>query len=101
MSLVEEAIQNAGVVYNGGVNAPIGSFWNPRTNAIAQNTSDAVLPASGIWIPVTTSGTSTLSQCATAINALVSGLAYTSSNLHAYSSSTDLAQSQGQKTNDG
>src|SRR5262249_2851380 len=101
MSLVEEAIQNAGVVYNGGVNAPIGSYWNPRTNAIAQNTSDGTLPASGIWIPVTTAGNSSLSACATAINNLVAGLAYTSSSLHAYNSSTDLAQIQGQKTNDG
>ncbi len=99
MSLVEEAIQAAGVRYNGGVNAPIGSFWNPRTNAIAQNTADAVLPASGIWIPITTSGSSTLSQCATAINALVSGLGYTSANLHTYTSA-DLAYTQGQAAND-
>lgn len=100
MSLVEEAIQNAGVRYNGGVNAPIGSYWSPRTNAIAQNAADAVLPLDGIWIPVTTSGTSTLAQCATAINTLVAGLNYTSANLHTQTNA-DLAQVPGQAANDG
>ena len=100
MSLVEEAIQNAGARYNGGTNAPIGSYWNPRQNAIAQNTVDAVLPLDGIWIPITTSGASTLSQCATAINALVVGLGYTAANLHLQGAG-DLAFTPGQATNDG
>ena len=100
MSLVEELIQNSGSRLVGGQNAPVGSFFNPRTNAIFQQTSDGVLPASGIWIPITTSGTSTLAQCATAINGLVSGLGYTSSNLHTYTSA-DLASYPGQNTNDG
>ncbi len=100
MSLVEELIQNSGSRLVGGQNAPAGSFFNPRTNAIFQQASDGVLPASGIWIPITTSGTSTLAQCATAINNLVSGLNYTSGNLHTYTSA-DLASSPGQNTNDG
>lgn len=100
MSIIEEAIQNAGTRLVGGQNAPVGSFWSPRTNAIFQQASDGVLPASGIWIPITTSGTSTLAQCATAINTLVSGLNYTSANLHTYTSA-DLAGYPGQNTNDG
>ena len=99
MSLVEEAIQNAGIRYNGGANAPIGSFWNPRTNCVFQQSSDGALPDCGIFVPITTSGSSTLSQCATAINALVSGLSYTSSNLHTYTSA-DLAYTAGQAAND-
>ena len=100
MSLVEEAIQASGARYQGGQNAPIGSFWNPRTGAIAQNVADGVLPLDGIWIPVTTNGASTLAQCATAINLLVSGLGYTAANLHAQAGG-DLAQVPGQGTNDG
>jgi len=100
MSLVEEAIQNSGSRFTSGQNAPIGSYWNPRTNAIVQNTADAALPPCGIFIQVTTSGTSTLAQCATAINALVSGLGYTASNQHTYTTA-DNAPYPGQNTNDG
>jgi len=100
MSLVEEAIQNSGSRFVGGQDAPIGSYWNPRTNCIVSNAADAVLPACGIFIQVTTSGTSTLAQCATAINGLVAGLAYTSASLHAYTNA-DLAAYNGQNSNDG
>lgn len=100
MSIVEELIQNAGIRYNGGANAPIGSFFNPRTNCVFQQTADGVLPQCGIFIQITTSGSSTLSQCATAINALVAGLNYTSANLHTYTTA-DLASYPGQNTNDG
>src|SRR6185437_5367631 len=100
MSLVEEAIQNGGNRFVGGQDAPIGSFWNPRTNCVVQNTGDATLPQCGIFIQITTSGTSTLSQCATAINALVAGLNYTSASLHTYTTA-DLASYPGQNTNDG
>ncbi len=99
MSLLEEAYQNAGIRYAGGANAPIGSFWCPRTNAIFQQTSDGALPAGDWWIPITTSGSSTLSQCATAINALVAGLNYTSSNLHSRTGS-DAPQVPGTGAND-
>ena len=101
MSLIEEALQASGGPYwNGGQVAPIGSYWNPRTNAIAQNAADGALPLDGRWIQVTNSGTSTLAQCATAINTLVAGLNYTSASLHAQGAG-DLAYSQGQATLDG
>jgi len=100
MSIIEEAIQNSGSRFTGGQNAPAGSYWNARTNCVFQQASDGNLPACGIFIQVTTSGTSTLAQCATAINALVSGLGYTSANLHTYTTA-DLAGFPGQNTNDG
>lgn len=86
--------------FNGGQNAPIGSYFNPRTGAIYQQTTDGLLPQAGTWIPVTTSGTSSLAQCATALNGLVAGLAYTSANLHAYNAGTDVIPVPGQMTND-
>ena len=100
MSLVEEAIQNSGSRYVGGQQAPVGSYWNPRTNCVFQQASDGALPACGVFVQITTSGTSTLSQCATAINGLVSGFGYTSANLHTYTNA-DLASYPGQNTNDG
>ena len=56
MAIIEEALLNGGVRYNGGQLAPIGSFWNPRTNCIVQQASDGVLPACGTFIQITTSG---------------------------------------------
>ena len=100
MSLVEELIQNSGARYVGGQQAPTGSYFNPRTNCVFQQASDGALPACGIFVQVTPSGTSTLAQCATAINALVSGLNYTAANLHTYTTA-DLASYPGQNTNDG
>ena|SRR5258708_5266472 len=99
MAIIEEALLNGGVRYNGGQLAPIGSFWNPRTNCIAQQASDGVLPACGTFIQITTSGSSTLAQCATAINALVAGIGYTAGSLHTYTVA-DLAPYPGQATND-
>jgi hypothetical protein len=99
MSFMEELLLNGGPRYNGGQNAPIGSFFNARTNCIFQQTADGALPACGTFIQVTTSGTSTLTQCATAINALVAGLNYTSANLHTYTTA-DLAPYPGQAAND-
>jgi hypothetical protein len=99
MSFVEELIQNSGGRYVGGQQAPAGSYLNPRTSCIFQQASDGALPACGIFVQVTTSGTSTLSQCATAINALVAGLSYTSANLHTYTSA-DLAPYPGQSASD-
>lgn len=100
MAIVEELIQNAGMRYSGGTNAPVGSYFNPRTNAVFQQSVDGILPLDGIWIPLTTSGASSLAQCATIINALVQGLGYTAANLHLQTAS-DLAQVPGQSTNDG
>ncbi|QBD76179.1 hypothetical protein EPA93_09220 [Ktedonosporobacter rubrisoli] len=57
--------------YNGGQNAPIGSYWNPRTMAVFQQTADGVLPQSGTWIPITTSGSSSMNQVAAALNTVL------------------------------
>jgi hypothetical protein len=100
MSFVEELIQNSGGRYVGGQQAPVGSYFNPRTNCVFQQTGDGVLPACGVFVQITTSGSSSLSACATAINALVAGLNYTSANLHTYTSA-DLASYPGQNSNDG
>lgn len=92
MSMMEEARLNGLGVYPGSVaNAPIGSYWNPATNAYKQLSSDGSLPACNTWIMVTNSGSSTASQIATAINGIISGLAYTSSNLHSYTSADNSA----------
>ena len=100
MAIMEEAEFNGGR-YNGGQNAPVGSYWCPRVNAIFQQIADGTLPLAGTWIPVTTNGSSTLAQCATAINALVSGLGYTASNLHTYTGADLLPAGQaGQMAND-
>ncbi|HEY0756887.1 MAG TPA: hypothetical protein VGD98_23240 [Ktedonobacteraceae bacterium] len=100
MSIIEEAIQNSGSRFTGGQSAPVGSYWSPRVNCIFQQIADGTLPQCGIFIQITSSGTSTLAQCATAINALVSGLGYTAGTLHTYTTA-DLLPYPGQSTNDG
>lgn len=99
MSNFEEAVQNAGIRYAGGANAPIGSYVCLRTLAYFQQASDGALPAGDWWIPVTTSGSSTASQIATALNALISGASYTSSSLHAHTGA-DAPQVAGTGAND-
>ncbi|HET8846750.1 MAG TPA: hypothetical protein VFN35_35135 [Ktedonobacteraceae bacterium] len=86
--------------YNSGQRAPIGSYWNPRTNAIFQQASDGPLPNSGTWCFVTTSGTSTLAQCATAINNGLGRSDFAAASLHTYSSPTDDITVPGQMTTD-
>lgn len=86
--------------YNSGQRAPLGSFWNPRTNAIFQQASDGNLPNAGTWCPVTTSGASTLAQCATAINGGLGRSDFTAATLHTYSSPNDDVAVPGQMTND-
>lgn len=87
----------------GGAQVSAGSYWNCRTNAIYQNTSDSTLPLMDFWhfIPTATAGNESLATCATKINTALNALspiagnyAYTSSNFHAYSGS-DLPQSKG------
>lgn len=99
MSMMEEARLNGLGWYPGGANAPVGSFWNPATNCYKQLSSDGTLPLCNTWIMVTTSGSSTASQIATAINGIIAGLAYTSSNLHSYTSA-DLSAFPGTGAND-
>ncbi len=86
--------------YNGGANAPIGSYFCPRTGAIFQQLVDGVLPQAGTWCPVTNSGSSTLAQCASAINAGLNRGDFTAASLHTYTVA-DNVPVPGQMTNDG
>jgi len=100
MSLQEELEFNGLGRYVGGQNAPIGTFLNPRTLAYFQQASDGALPADGnVWIMVTTSGTSTTTQIATAVNGFVGGAAYTSASFHSRTSA-DNAQAPGTGADD-
>lgn len=104
MSILEEALFNAENTafgrYFGGQNAPIGTFWNPRTMAYFQQSSDGLLPADGnIWIMITTSGSSTTTQIATAVNLLVAGAAYVAGSFHSRTSA-DNATAPGIGAND-
>jgi len=87
MALFNEACQ-AFEKLMGGQNAPIGTYWNPRTMCYYQLAADGVLPAAGAWFAVTTSGTSTATQITTAVNAGM-GTSYTNASFHA-ESGTDL-----------
>jgi hypothetical protein len=96
--------------FPGGALAPTGSFWNVRTGAVFQQTSDGTLPALDWWhfIPTATAGNESMSSCATKINTALNALspiagnyAFTSSNLHSYNSGTDLPQSKGTGVSDG
>jgi hypothetical protein len=98
MSLFNEAC-NAFVKGTGGQNASIGSWWNERTMCVFQQASDGVLPQVGTLFQITTSGGSSLSACATAINTGI-GTSYTSSNLHTYTSA-DLLTYPGTGVQDG
>ncbi len=84
--------------YNGGQTAPIGSYLNPRTLAIAQLTSDGSLPQDGTWVRVDASGTQTFANIATTLNTLLN-TSYTSGSFHAQGS-PDLIGNPGQATND-
>jgi hypothetical protein len=85
-------------MWNGGQTAPIGSYLNPRTLAIAQLTSDGTLPQDGTWVRVDSSGTQTFANIATALNALL-GTSYTVASFHAQGS-PDLIGNPGQASND-
>lgn len=102
MSIIEEALQNSGGPYwNGGQNAPVGSYWNPRTNAVKQLAADGALPNDGRWIQLSTNSGDSLATCATNINNLVPGLGITAGQLHTPPVNGDLAFTPGQATNDG
>ena len=68
--------------YNGGQTTPIGSYLNPRTLAIVQQTSDGALPQDGTFCRVDPSGTQTFANIATNLNALL-GTSYTAASFHA------------------
>jgi hypothetical protein len=104
MAIQDEALFNAEnsnmAVFMGGMNAPAGTFWNPRTMAYYQQASDGTLPADGNkWIMVSTNGSLSTSALATAVNLLVAGAAYTSASFHSRTS-TDNAQAPGEGAND-
>ncbi len=84
--------------YNGGQTAPIGSYLNPRTLAIAQFTSDGTLPQDGTWVRVDASGTQTFANIATTLNTLLN-TSYTSGSFHAQGS-PDLIGNPGTASND-
>ncbi len=91
----------------GGVTAPSGTYINLRTFAFTQCTSDTALPAMDWWHQITNvSGSASTATVASGLNTLLNAVgpvagnyAYTSANLHAYTSS-DLPQSKGQGAQD-
>jgi hypothetical protein len=84
--------------YFGGQQAPIGTFWDPRTMAYFQQGSDGALPADGTWILISTNNSLSASQIATAINGVLS-TSYTSGSFHSRTG-TDAATSQGTGADD-
>lgn len=84
--------------YNGGQTAPIGSFLNPRTLAIFQQTADGTLPLDGTWCRVDASGTQTFANIATTLNSALN-TAYTSGSFHTQGS-PDLLANPGQASDD-
>lgn len=84
--------------FNGGQTAPIGSYLNPRTLAIFQQTADGALPQDGTWVRVDASGTQTFANIATTVNGVLN-TSYTSASFHAQGS-PDLLANPGQASND-
>src|SRR6266567_4768691 len=84
--------------YNGGSVAPIGSYWNLRTMAIQQLTSDGTLAQDGTWCRVDPSGTQTFANIATTVNGVL-GTSYTSGSFHAQGSG-DIISNPGQGADD-
>ncbi len=76
--------------YNGGQTAPIGSYLNPRTMCVFQQTSDGVLPQCGTFVRVDASGSQTFANIATSVNAVLN-TAYTSASFHACSTGDNVA----------
>lgn len=85
--------------YNGGQTAPIGSYLNPRTMCIFQQTSDGALPQCGTFVRVDSSGSQTLANIATTLNGVLN-TTYTAGSFHTYSSA-DNSSMPGMMTNDG
>src|SRR5260370_36993244 len=71
--------------YNGGSVAPIGSYWNLRTMAIQQLTSDGNLAQDGTWSRADAAGTQTFANIAKPINGVLVP-SYTSGSIHAQGS---------------
>lgn len=67
--------------YNGGQTAPVGSYLNPRTLCIFQQTTDGTLPQDGTFVRVDPSGSQTFANIATSINTLLN-TTYTSASFH-------------------
>ena len=84
--------------YNGGQNAPIGTFVNLRTMEYYQQASDGTLPLDGTFYPISTSATLTAAQVATAVNNVL-GTGYSAGNFHAHSAG-DVSANPGQASND-
>jgi len=84
--------------YNGGQTAPIGSYLNPRTLAIVQQTSDGMLPLDGTFCRVGPLGTETFATLATTLNTLL-GTTYTASSFHVQGTG-DVATNPGSASDD-
>lgn len=84
--------------YNGGATAPIGSYWNLRTNAIFQQTSDGALPQDGTWCRVDPSGSQSLANIATTLNTLLN-TSYTAGSFHT-NTGADAIANPGSASND-
>jgi hypothetical protein len=84
--------------YNGGQAAPIGSYLNPRTMCVFQQTSDGALPQCGTFVRVDASGSQTLANIAISVNAILN-TAYVAGSFHAYTSGDNIS-TPGMMTND-
>lgn len=84
--------------YNGGQTAPIGSYLNPRTMCIFQQTADGALPQDGTFVRVDPSGSQTFANIATSLNTLLN-TAYTAGSFHGCSGS-DNSPAPGTMSND-
>ncbi len=84
--------------YNGGQVAPIGSYLNPRTMCIFQQTADGALPADGTFVRVDASGSQTFANIATTLNNML-GTSYTAGSFHACAGG-DNVSNPGQMSND-
>ncbi|GCE13309.1 hypothetical protein [Tengunoibacter tsumagoiensis] len=84
--------------YNGGQTAPIGSYLNPRTFCIFQQSTDGILPLDGTFVRVDPSGSQTFTAIASNLNTLLN-TTYTAASFHACSGG-DATVSPGTMSND-
>ena len=84
--------------YNGGQQAPIGTYVNFRTLEYYQQASDGVLPQDGTFCLLSTTATLTATQIATAVNNGL-GTSYSAGNFHAHAGG-DVSSAPGQASTD-
>ena len=84
--------------YNGGQTAPIGSYLNPRTFCIFQQSTDGMLPQDGTFVRVDPSSSQTFANIATSLNTLLN-TSYNAASFHACAGS-DTVPAPGTMSND-